>query len=67
MFKDYFYLIEQLRPAGWMPNPDILQEINKKLARTPWIRRVVNQAKERAAELASKPSNRGNRDRKQQQ
>jgi predicted 2-oxoglutarate/Fe(II)-dependent dioxygenase YbiX len=67
MFKDCFYLIEQLRPAGWMLNPDILQEIDEKLARTPWIRGVVDRAKERAAESALKPSNRGNRDRKQQQ
>jgi hypothetical protein len=49
-----------------MPNPDILQEIDEKLARTPWIRGVVDRAKERAAESALKPSNRGNRDRKQQ-
>jgi hypothetical protein len=50
-----------------MLNPDILQEINKKLTRTPWIRGVVNRAKERAAESALKLLNRDNRDRKQQQ
>jgi hypothetical protein len=49
LFRECQYLIESLRPYGWVPNKKIQQQINEKLIRYKRLAVAVERARKEAS------------------
>lgn len=41
-FKDCPYIVESVRPLGWVPNPDTTQQVEKKIKNNPRLKGIIN-------------------------